>query len=315
VDLKSAWQLSQMLRTWQPDVIHAHEPHGVSVAALALSFAGGETRPALVASRRVDFHVRDNAFSRWKYRQVACFIAASRAIGDMLAEDGIGPERIVVVHDGVDIERVRQAPTANIYAEFHVPSGAPVVGNIAALVEHKGQKHLIDAAAIVCRRVPDARFVILGEGELRPALERQVKEVGLEKHVLLPGFRTDALSLLKAFDLFVMSSVTEGLGTSLLDAMAASRAVVATRAGGMPEVVLSGETGFIVPARDSEALAGAIVQLLKDQEMRERFALAGFERVRALFSADRMVDETIAVYERSAGRDREGDSAHHAADA
>ena len=102
---------------------------------------------------------------------------------------------------------------------------------------HKGQRYLVDAAHLVVQEVPDARFVILGEGELREHLERQVREYQLEKHVLLPGFRTDVLGCIKGFDLFVMSSVTEGLGTSLLDAMACGRAIVATDTGGIPEVV------------------------------------------------------------------------------
>ena len=118
---------------------------------------------------------------------------------------------------------------------------------------HKGQRHLIDAAALVVQHVPDARFVIAGEGELRPALERQIQEHHLEKHVMLPGFRPDVLSLHKAFDIFVMSSVTEGLGTSLLDAMACGKPIVATTAGGIPEVVEDGVTGLLVPPRDHAA--------------------------------------------------------------
>jgi glycosyltransferase involved in cell wall biosynthesis len=178
------------------------------------------------------------------------------------------------------------------------------VGNIAALVPHKGQRHLVDAAALVRRYVPDAHFIIMGEGELRGALERQVKDLHLEHHVLLPGFRAEVLPLLKAFDVFVMSSVTEGLGTSLLDAMAAARPIVATRAGGMPEVVVDGETGLLVPIRDPDRLATAIVRLLKDPALRSRFGQAGLDRVRAEFSVARMVDATAALYERMLGRPR-----------
>jgi len=308
IDLKAAWQLSRLLKGWQPDVVHAHDPHAVALGALALSIGTPQSNPVLVAARRVDFHIRDNAFSRWKYRQVTCFIAASRAIAEMLAEDGIDQARIVTIHEGIDVERVQQAPRANIHQEFWLPAGVPVVGNIAALVAHKGQKHLIDAAALVLRQVPDAHFLIFGEGELRASLERQVKELHLEKHVLLPGFRTDVLSLLKAFDVFVMSSVTEGLGTSLLDAMAAARPIVATRAGGIPEVVIDEETGLLVPIRDHERLAGAIVRLLKDRDLRERLALAALDRVRAEFSVNRMVEQTIALYERLAGTGRAADS-------
>ena len=169
-------------------------------------------------------------------------------------------------------------------------------GAVAALTQEKGHKYLIDAAALVVREVPDARFVILGEGDLRPALERQVKELRLDKHVLLPGFRADILSFVKSFDLFVMASLFEGLGTSLLDAMALSKATVASDTGGIPEVVSHGETGLLVPPRDARELASAIVALLKDPGRRERMGSAGLERVKRLFSADGMVEKTLGVY-------------------
>jgi L-malate glycosyltransferase len=147
------------------------------------------------------------------------------------------------------------------------------------------------------RQVPDARFVIAGEGELRAALERQIKDHHLEKHVMLLGFRPDVLSLHKAFDLFVMSSVTEGLGTSLLDAMACEKPVVATNAGGIPEVVLEGTTGLLVPPRDHAAMAAAVVRLLRDPALRDRMGAAGLRVVREKFSAERMVQDTLKVYQ------------------
>ena len=253
-----------------PDVIHAHDPHGVAMAALALSMSTQLDKPPLVAARRVDFHIKGNALSRWKYRQVDCFICASEAIRKMLVGDGVPPVRAVTIHEGIDLGHVDAAPPADLHAELWLPHQAPIVGNVAALVPHKGQRHLIEAAAIVVTRVPDARFVIAGEGELRPALERQIKDHHLEKHVFLTGFRPDVLSVHKAFDIFVMSSVTEGLGTSLLDAMACGKPIVATTAGGMPEVVKDGKTGILVPPRDHEAMAEAIVRLLKDDEAQAR---------------------------------------------
>ena len=204
--------------------------------------------PALVASRRVDFHLKGNSLSRWKHRQVDCFIAASEAIRQMLVADGVPADRTVTVHEGIDVEHVTAAPPVNVHEAFWLPHHAPVVGNVAALVPHKGQRHLIEAAHLVVQEIPDARFVILGEGELREHLERQVREHHLEKHVLLPGFRTDVLGCIKGFDLFAMSSVTEGLGTSLLDAMACERPIVATQAGGIPEIVEDGVTGLLVAA-------------------------------------------------------------------
>ena len=298
MDLSAAWRLSRAIKQLRPDIIHAHDPHGVAMAAIALSMSTQPKRAPLVAARRVDFRLKGNALSRWKYDQVDCFICASEAIRRILLAGGVEAGRAVTVHEGIDLARVAAAPPAALHEELWLPHGAPIVGNVAALVPHKGQRHLVEAAALVVREVPDARFVVAGEGELRGTLEQQIRHLGLEKHVILAGFRPDILSLHKAFDIFVMSSLTEGLGTSLLDAMACGRPIVATTAGGMPEVVQDGTTGILVPPRDHAALAEAIVRLLKDEPLRERMGEAGRSLANARFSAERMVAETLHVYER-----------------
>ena len=299
VDFTAGWRFARVLKRLGPDVIHAHDPHGVAMASIALSLGGWSNGggPSLVASRRVDFHLKGNSFSRWKYRQVDCYIAASEAIRQILLSDGVPPERVVTVHEGIDVDHVAAAPRVNVHEAFWLPHDAPVVGNVAALVAHKGQRYLIEAAHLVVQRIPDVRFIILGEGDLREHLAHLVKEHALEKHVLMPGFRTDVLGCIKGFDLFVMSSVTEGLGTSLLDAMACERAIVATRAGGIPEIVDDGITGLLVAPRDQRALADAIVRALQDPDLRRRMAAAGYARVRERFTVDRMVAETAAVYQ------------------
>lgn len=304
MDFGAAWKLARLLRRDRPDVVHAHDPHAVAVASLALSLDPRGPRPLLVASRRVDFRLKGNAFSRWKYRQVDVFVCASETIRRMLVADGIDPERTVTVHDGIDLSHVDAAPRADVHAELWLPHLALVVGNIAALVPHKGQHDLVDAAALVLQRVPDAHFLIAGDGELRHTLEQQIRHLHLQKHVLLLGFRPDALSLLKAFDLFVMSSVTEGLGTSLLDAMALKKGIVATRAGGIPEVVVDGVTGLLVPPRSPVDLAGAIVRLLEDEPARTAMGEAGRARVEARFTVARLVGETLGVYGRWGGTPR-----------
>src|SRR5207253_7732865 len=142
MDLSAAWRLSRTVKRLAPDVIHAHDPHGVAIAALALSLGAGASKaggraPALLAARRVDFHLKGNSFSRWKYRQVDCFIAASEAIRRMLVGDGIDASRTVTVHEGIDVEHVVAAPPVNVHEAFWLPHQAPVVGNVAALVPHK----------------------------------------------------------------------------------------------------------------------------------------------------------------------------------
>ena len=300
MDLNAAWRLSRALKQLRPDVIHAHDPHGVAMAALALSMSTGLAKPPLVASRRVDFHLRGNSLSRWKYRQVDCFICASDAIRRIVVSDGIPRTRTVTVHEGIDLSRVAAAPPAALHQELWLPHEAPLVGNVAALVPHKGQRHLVDAAARVLPEHPDARFIIAGEGELRASLEQQIRQHHLEKHVMLVGFRADVLSLHKAFDVFAMSSVTEGLGTSLLDAMACGKPVVATTVGGIPEVVVHEETGLLVPPRDPAAMAAALVRLLADSGLRQQMGEAGLARVRTHFSAETMVKNTLRVYQQVA---------------
>ncbi len=298
LDLAAAWRLARVLKQIQPAIVHAHDPHGVAVAAAAIGFGGVASKPTLVASRRVDFPLKLNALSQWKYRQVAAFLCASDAIRQILIAQGIPRERALTIHEGIDLAHVDAAPPASVREAFWLPHGAPVVGCVGALVAHKGHRYLVHAAADIVRAVPDARVVILGEGDLRDELTRMIHELGLERHVLIPGFRPDVLSLLKGFDIFVMPSVTEGLGTSILDAMACRRAVVASAVGGIPEVVETGTTGLLVPPRDASALASAIVRLLRDPALTDRLAEAGRASVERRFSADRMVQDTLDTYHR-----------------
>ena len=238
-----------------------------------------------------------SSFSRWTYAQVDGFIANSRVISDRLVTDGVPRAKITIVNEGVDVERIERLQPANVRAAFYLPMQAPVVGNVAALVPHKGQHHLIDAAAIAVRQVPDARFVIVGDGELRHALEEQIRHKHLERHVFLAGFRDDALELTKGFDLFVMSSTSEGMCTALVDAMAASKAAVDDRRGRDPRS--DGRWRDRISGADPrpQAMAARIVQLLKNPKLRARMGEAALQRARERFTVDRMVDGTQAAYE------------------
>jgi L-malate glycosyltransferase len=313
IDLSAAWRLSRLLKTMAPDVVHAHDPHAVAMASTALSIASPMPRPPLIASRRIVSPMARNSFSRWKYSQVNCFIVNSLAIRDRLAADRIPRDKMVIVKEGVDVERIVRMPAANVHAEFYLPTHAPIVGNVAALVPHKGHHHLIEAAALVVREVPDARFVMIGDGELREPLERQIREKHLERHVFLAGFRADALALTKGFDVFAVSSITEGMCAALIDAMAAAKPAVATDAGAIAEVLVDGETGFLVPPRDHAAMAARLVVLLKDAGLRTWMGNAALARVRATFTVGRMVAEIAAVYARLAGTRRAADTASRSA--
>jgi len=299
-DVHAAWQLARVFKAVQPDVVHAHDEMAVALGAMALKMKTELARPPLVvAARRRAFHLERQAFAKWKYGHVNVFIAASAHIAGRLESDGIAADRIAVVHDGVNTGVIDKIARVDAHGTFWLPKGAPLVGNIGALVPWKGQRHLVAAAARVVREVPDARFLILGDGELREALEKQVKDLGLERHVVLGGFRDGTVSLLKSMDVFVTASTDEGLGSALLDALACRRASVGARAGGIQEALVDGETGLLVPPRDDAAMAAAIVRLLKDATLRRTLGDAGRARVEQEFSVGKMVAGTADVYQRS----------------
>jgi len=283
--------MAAALRQTRPDVVQLHDPHAVSAGLLARRLAGGR---ALVATRRVDFALR-GLLSRRKYAACDRVIAVSEAIAGVLRRDGVPPERLRVVHEGVP-DRPAQAGGREALRELGIPEDAPVVGNVAALTGHKDQATLLAAAAKVGLRMPDARFVIVGEGELRGRLEAQSRELGLERRCVFAGYRPDLDRLIPAFTVFCLSSCMEGLGTSLLDAMAFGVPVVATAAGGIPEAVTDGITGRLVPPRDPDALAAALVEALGDPAQRVAWGRAGRQRFEERFTADRMVEATLAVY-------------------
>jgi glycosyltransferase involved in cell wall biosynthesis len=252
----------------------------------------------LVAVRRVDFPLR-GAFSRWKYRACDRVIVVSRAIGRVVEAGGVPTRRLRLVYEGVP-DQTPQPGGQEALASLGIPPGAPVVGNVAALTDHKDHATLIEAMALLRSRVGDARLLIAGEGELRPALEALVRERGLADRVVFAGFRRDLDRLRPAFSVFCLSSHLEGLGTSLLDAMAFGLPVVATAAGGIPEAVEDGVTGRVVPPRDPAALAEALAEVLADDARRRALGAAGRRRFLDRFTADRMVEETVRILEEKA---------------
>ena len=282
----AALRLAGLARRFGPDVVHAHDPH--ALAAVVLS------RGAPVATRRVDFAIRGPA-SRWKYARCERVIAVSGAVAAIVRAGGIAPERVRVVYEGVPDRPARPGGRDALVA-LGVPAGALVVGTVAALTDHKDHSTLLSAAVEVIARVPSAWFVIVGDGERGRELRARAASLGLD-HVVFAGFRDDLDALIPAFDVFCLSSKMEGLGTSLLDAMCFARPVVATAAGGIPEAVEDGVTGRVVPVQDPPALAAALIAVLSDRAERERLGAAGRSRFESRFSASRMVDATLGVYD------------------
>jgi glycosyltransferase involved in cell wall biosynthesis len=279
------------------DIVHSHasRAHGaVAVARLGLT-----ARPPHVVSRRVSKPVGMSPAGRWKYlRGADAYIAISQQVRDVLAAGGVPVSRIVVVPDGIDIEKFAGGPAReSVRNEFGVAETTRVVGSIAALTPEKAHADLLYAAQRVLAKRGDVRFLVVGEGRLRAGLEGLAARLGIADRVVFTGFRPDAADLLRAFDVFVMSSSSEGLGTSIMDAQAAGVPVVATRVGGIPEIVEDGASGLLVPPRSPELLADAILRMLVDDALRDACILGGSERSRG-YDYRNMVYKTLDVYRR-----------------
>jgi len=302
MDFRAGMRLARVLRRMRPDVVHAHDPLAVGMASVAISFNSKLTAPILVATRRADVRVKQNAFSRWKHSQVEAFICTSDATRARVIREGVTAERVFTVHEGIDLVRVDAAHRIDVHAELLLPHGAPLIVAVGALVPQKGHSTLIDAMRYVLPDAPDARLIVLGDGELRPALDAQVRDLGLDTHIKLAGLRPDVLSILKGCDLFVVPGTHEGIATSLLEAMACALPVVASRTNGVVEVIRHEWNGLVVEPRDQPALAAGIVELLGDAPRRQRFGAANRARIQTHFGVERMVRETLAVYRAVASR-------------
>lgn len=294
-DLPSVLALARLHRALRPHVVHWHAARAHALGVIAARIA---PVPVRILSRRVDFPVRGSLGSRLLYADPADrIVAISEGVRAALLRSGVAAGTIRVVPSGIDASAF-DAPVDRtaLRARLGIAPRTILVLNVAALAPHKSQTTLLRAAALLRERAPDLRLWIAGEGPLRAALEAEHAALGLGERVRFLGFREDVPDLLRAADLFCISSCLEGLGTSILDAMAAGLPVVATRVGGIPEAVTDGETGLLVPPGDPEGLAQAIGALAVDGGRRAAMGEQARARVRE-FSADRTAERTRAVYE------------------
>jgi glycosyltransferase involved in cell wall biosynthesis len=297
-DFTAAWRLIGLVRRHKYDILHMHDSHAHWLGGCAGRAAGRVLR---VVSRRVDFSIHRHGFglSIIKYRHFAdAFVAVSEAVRKALVNDGVPDGMIHVVHSGVRMPGPGEDDRSALNTLVKANGSTRIVGSVGSLVGHKGHRYFVEAAAGIARRRPKVKFIILGEGRLRRDLEGLVRKHGLTDRFFLPGFTPSARKLTRALDVFVMPSVMEGLGTSLLDAMAAGVPVVASRAGGIPEVVQDGRTGLLTAPGDPQSLASAVERMLDDSSLARRTACIAREEVAREFTVDRMIEKTVDVYER-----------------
>ncbi|MAT70490.1 MAG: hypothetical protein CMJ58_13310 [Planctomycetaceae bacterium] len=294
---RAAWRVRRILRWFRPQVVHANDPHGLSLMNLACWGLprAGQGGPLRIAARRTLFPIRSTS----KYRRCDRVVCVSRAIAQICRESGLPESLLAVVHDGVDPTRMESGDRERGRAALELAAQQPLVLCVAQLAAYKGHRYLIDAWSTVRRHHPAAVLALAGDGPLRTGLAQQVEALRLGDTVRLLGYRNDVPDLVQACDLFVLASPEEGLGTSVLDAMFAERAVVGADAGGIPEMLRDDdgvESGWLAAPRDADSLAACLCSALADPAERQRRAAAGRERAWAAFTADTMAQRTLQLF-------------------
>lgn len=308
-DWRGLQQLRRLVRQWRPDIVHGHSAKGGFLARLAASLTPG---PATVynphafpfqmqvsASRRKLYL----ALERWAGRRTDRLIAVSTGERDLAVQYGLVPsERIALIPNGLRVEAYADCSAREaVRAEWGVPADAILCGVVAALTAQKNVASLLRAAARVRQHAPRAQFVVIGEGPEREALEHLAGELGLGAACRFTGQRVDVPRLLPALEIFVLPSLWEGLPYALLEAGAAGLPVVATDIPGNRDLVREGETGWLAPPGDVEALAQRLGEAVDDHD-RARRGEGLRSLVRREYTLERMIAQHVALYEELRGR-------------
>ncbi len=268
--LRTVTRLRRVIREFRPDVVHSHHLYGLTYACLGSLFSG-----VRLVHTEHEYYSLMGAKARRRIKRLSRFCQAVTAVNEETAafltdEAGVARELVSVIRNGVDVDLYRRAGIAR--EQLQLADSDQVIGIVGRLEPVKGHGILLEAFAEVRKSAPYVKLLIVGDGSERARLEAKASDLGLADDVRFVGPRRDIPDLLHAMDVFVVSSLEEGLPMSLLEAMAAARPVVATAVGSIPGVVRNGETGLLVPPDDKTALAAALDALLRDQNLRNRLA-------------------------------------------
>ncbi len=292
-------RLRRVLRGLRPDIVHTHLIHADLYGTLAARLAGVRV---VISSRHNDDNFRlllpMRLLHRLFWRVTDGGIAISQAIARFCVEvEGAPPGKITTVYYGLPPREIdRKAARAALHTELALPPNTPLVGMVCRLVEQKGVVYGLRAFARIAPQFPSAHLVVAGDGPRRRTLEAEAKTLGVRERVHFLGWRDDAPQIMAALDVLLMPSLWEGFGLVMLEAMAQTIPIIGSAVSAIPEVIVDGDTGRLIPPRDTAALASALADLLADEALRRHMGLLGQDRVENRFSVGRMASETLAVY-------------------
>ena len=289
LDLRNIPALRRLIRQQTYDIVHLHTKRA---HALSLWLPRVHRTPKYIVTRRMDYPEARNCYTRHLYnRRVDGVIAISQCIVDLLLEAGVNRGSIRLIHSGIDPEPFRLAARHE-----RRPNNPMIVAVVAVLEERKGHRFLLEAARILKDRGRTIKYLFAGDGSHKADLQHRVRMSGLQKEISFLGFVKDVPNFLSCIDVLVLPSLYEGLGVAALEGMAAGKPVIGTRVGGLAELIVSGETGFLVPPRDGPALAEAMDRLLSDPSMAGAMGQKGTERVLNNFTIEQSARRTEEYY-------------------
>ena len=295
MDLVSAVRLAHQVKRRRIRILHAHSAHALGICLIAKIFIPGTV---LVSTRHVTFSVRKRLWGAVKYntRLLNGIVCVSDAVRQSLLKDGVDPRKLHVIHGGINVKRFLQSARApRSDRRPQIPRGSLVVGTVAAFTAEKDYSNLFEAARIVLAKDSKVLFYAVGDGPDRARITRLVNDSGLADRFLFAETGSRSEDHMGSFGAFVLSSLNEGLGLSILEAQCLGLPVVATDVGGIPEIITAGRNGMLVPPGAPRALARAILRLAGNARLRRELGRRGARSARQ-FSAERMVDRTVALY-------------------
>ena len=299
--LASLWRLYWLMRNERVSIVHSSLFHADLIARLV----GRMALVPLIITWRHNISLgswsRDFLYNH-TINMTDHIIAVSEQIRQAELTGGrTSPEKVSMIHNGIDTnlyQRSSDHAREQIRAELNVPNRAFLIGSIGRLHPQKGFSILLEAFALIQHQIPLARLLIVGDGDLREDLFTLSISLGIKNRTVFTGNLIDIPNILQAMDVFILTSLWEGIPLAILEAMAAKLPVIATSVGGIPEIIRDGENGILVPSENPQAIAEAISRYYYDPDLRKKLALAGHQRVRNDFSIESLIKQMQNLYER-----------------
>jgi glycosyltransferase involved in cell wall biosynthesis len=301
-DFRVIFKLFRLLREREIDVLHTHLPYAGIVGRLAASLAGVKAIVSTEHGLTESHHPLTRLLNVLTLPLNHATIAVSQATARSILKYKITrPERIQVIYNGIDIGELNsiQTDTESIKKSLGIDEHSLVVGTVANIRPEKGLRYLVEAARLVLEQKPEVTFVIVGRETSKESLVRLqglAKSLKIRDRIIFTGFRHDALQIMTTFDVFVLPSMWEAFALVIMEAMGLGKPIVATNVGGVPEAIDDGVNGFLVPPRDPKRLALRILELLNDDELRNRMGQKGRKKVLRMFGIEHMVQNVEQVY-------------------